>query len=97
VLACDPEVEAEFYRMGTAHDAWDRLDELTLPVVLLCGEGSTTHHGGYLERLAAAFGAEPELEVVAGASHFVVMERPDLVAAHAARLLAPSRAAETPR
>jgi pimeloyl-ACP methyl ester carboxylesterase len=84
VLACDPEVEAEFYRMGSAHDTWDRLDRLTLPVTLVAGEQSTTHHGGYLEDLASRFGSPPAVDIVPGASHFVVMERPELVAAHVA-------------
>ncbi|CAN5290419.1 alpha/beta hydrolase [soil metagenome] len=91
ILACDPEVEAEFYRTGPAHDAWDRLEELTLPVTLIAGERSTTHHGRYLEALAGRFGTEPAVDVVAGASHLVVMERPELIAEHVAgRLPAPS-------
>ena len=94
VLACAPEVEAEFYRMGSAHDAWDRLDELILPVTLVAGERSTTHHGAYLEDLASRFGSRPEVDIVPEASHFVVMERPELIAAHVAARL-PAGAAAT--
>ncbi len=89
-LACPPEVEAEFYRMGSADETWARLHELTLPVTLVVGEHSTTHHGSYVDELVARFGAEPVLDVVAGASHFVVMERPELIAAHVAARLDPT-------
>ncbi len=94
VLACVPEVEAEFYRMGSAHDAWDGLDRLTLPVTLVAGERSTTHHGAYLEDLASRFGSPPVVDIVPEASHFVVMERPELIAAHVAARL-PAGAAAT--
>ncbi|MDQ3781699.1 MAG: alpha/beta hydrolase [Actinomycetota bacterium] len=86
-LACDPEVEAEFYRTGPAHDAWERLGELALPITLIVGERSDTHHGGYLETLAGRFGGEPLLDVVPAASHLVPMERPEVVAGHVARCL----------
>ena len=98
-LACTPEVEAEFYRTGPAHDAWDRLGDLTLPVTLVAGEHSTTHHGAYLEELVARFGSSPAVDVVSGASHFVVMERPEVIAAHVAARLpagAPAPSAGNP-
>ena len=95
VLACAPEVEAEFYRMGSAHDAWDGLDQLTLPVTLVAGERSTTHHGAYLEDLASRFGSPPAVDIVPEASHFVVMERPELIAAHVAARLPVGAAASS--
>lgn len=37
VLACSPEDEAAGYRMGGRHSAWDHLDEIACPVVVLRG------------------------------------------------------------
>lgn len=36
-LRCRPEVEAETYRMGTAHDTFDRLTSVRCPVVIAIG------------------------------------------------------------
>lgn len=75
VLRCDPEVEADIYREGFNHDTWDRLTDLDVPIVVVVGETSTTHHGEYLEQLVARLpGAE--LIVVSGAGHLVPMEAP---------------------
>ncbi len=88
-LKCRPEVEAEFYRMATAHGAWDRLGELRPRVVVVGGEHSSSHPRWFLEDQAARIpGAR--VVIVAGASHFVPMERPDAVADLAAELLAGS-------
>lgn len=82
-LACPPEAEAEFYRGSSAHGGWDRLGEIESDVVLIAGEHSDTHPGPFLERTARQLGGG-HIEVVPGASHFVVMERPQLVAAKVA-------------
>lgn len=97
VLACDPAVEAEFYRTGPAHDAWERLDELALPVTVIAGERSDTHHGEYLETLAGRFGGETLLDVVPGTSHLVPMERPEVVAGHVAKRIHPPLTIGVPR
>lgn len=78
-LRCKPEVEAEVYRAATAHGLYDRLDEVRCPVLVLAGENSTT----FTEALTADLtGRIPDAryEIVAGASHFLPMERPGLVA-----------------
>jgi pimeloyl-ACP methyl ester carboxylesterase len=79
VLKCAPETEAEIYRAGLAVDTWAHLDAIACPVTLIVGDASTTHSGAYLSDLASRF-AEVEVQVVAGASHFVPMERPDVIA-----------------
>jgi pimeloyl-ACP methyl ester carboxylesterase len=79
VLKCEPGIEAEFYRGGADHDTWDRLPSLDVPVSLLIGADSTTHHGRFVEDLAGRF-RSADLVVVEDATHFVPMERPDLIA-----------------
>ncbi len=82
-LACPPEAEAEFYRGSTAHGAWDRLGEVASDIVLIAGEHSDTHPGSFLERTAEQLGGG-RVVVVPDTSHFVVMERPDVIAHHVA-------------
>ncbi|MEN8113901.1 MAG: alpha/beta hydrolase [Actinomycetota bacterium] len=78
-LKCDPETEAEFYRGGADHDTWDHLPELRAPVTLVAGEQSTTHHGHFLEDLASRFPLV-DVAIVEGATHFLPMEQPELIA-----------------
>ena len=79
VLRCSPETEAEHYRAGLAHATWDHLHEIGCPVTLIAGSESTTHHGDFLNALTGRF-RDVQLLVVPGSSHFVPMERPDVVA-----------------
>lgn len=79
-LRCAPEVEAEIYRGSGAHGAWDRFGEIACPVKVIAGEHSDTHHEEFARRQAKRF-RYATLEVVPDATHFVPMERPDLVAA----------------
>lgn len=80
VLKCDPADEAEFYRGAFEQTTWDELPEISCPVVLVAGAGSDTHTGQYLDALTARF-ADVQLLVIDGASHFVPMEVPEIVAA----------------
>lgn len=80
LLACPPEVEAEFYRGATAHGVWARLSEIGCPVVVVVGEGSDTHTPGFTASLTERF-ADARSATVEGATHFVPMERPGEVAA----------------
>ncbi|MFH1329354.1 MAG: alpha/beta hydrolase [Actinomycetota bacterium] len=91
-LRCSPETEAEFYRGATAHGAWERLGEVSCPVVLVAGAASTSHPAWFIEAMHERFAAA-RLEVVAGAGHFLPMERPDAVAALVAPLLDPGAGA----
>lgn len=85
VLKCDPADEAEFYRTGATHHAWEGLPDLSPPLVLLAGADSDTHPTAFLDALAARM-PNPEVVVVDGATHFLPMERPDIVAEVALRL-----------
>jgi pimeloyl-ACP methyl ester carboxylesterase len=79
VLKCSPRTEAEHYRSGWAHSMWDRLGEITCPVILVAGAESTTHGAEALAGLAAQF-AQVEIVVIPAATHFAPMEHPDAVA-----------------
>lgn len=80
VLACDPHDEAEWFRAGWGHGAWERLHELDIPVRLVTGRESETHGHGLAEALAGRIPGS-ELSLVDGEGHFLPMERPRLVAA----------------
>lgn len=78
-LACDPATEAEFYRSAPAHGAWDRLGEIDIPVTIVVGEHSDSHPPDFAAALAGRF-RSPTLVPYPGASHFLPMERPEVVA-----------------
>ena len=78
-LKCRPEIEAEFYCGATEHGAWERLGEISPQVTLLVGEHSDTHQDPLLTAQAEQF-RSVRVVVVPGTSHFVPMERPDVVA-----------------
>ncbi len=71
--------EAGFFSHAFAHGAWDRLGEFDVPTAILAGEFSDTHHAAFLDSQAARF-ASATAEIVPGASHFVPMEMPGLIA-----------------
>ena len=84
-LACPPEVESAVFAASTDTGLYARLDELAAPVRLLI-----TDFPGELEAVMAALeGRFPNARTsfLAGQSHMVVMERPDLVAAEIANFL----------
>lgn len=89
-LKCDPQVEAEYYREGLAHDTFDRLHEVRCPALVVSGERSTTHPPGFVEDLADRY-RHGEAVVLPDAGHLVPMERPrrvaELVACFVGRLL----------
>lgn len=77
-LCCAPATEAECYRMGTRHGAFERLSEVGCPVAVVCGTD-----GGFPAQVAPAIAAAlpfGELHVLDGAGHFAPFERPDAVA-----------------
>lgn len=84
-LKCDPETEAELFRVGRAHDTWEHLDRITVPVTIVAGAESDTHTGPVVAALTERF-ADAVATIVSGTTHFVPMERPDLIAAEAAAL-----------
>jgi len=80
VLKCLPEVEAECYRAATLHGAWDRLGEVSCPAVVVAGADSDSHPADFAAEQAARLG-NGRVEIVAGATHFVPMEQPGVIAA----------------
>ncbi len=86
VLKCARDSEAEFFTAATDHRAWDRLGEIDVPALVLAGEYSTTHQEPFLSELV---GRMPQAisEVVPGTSHFLWMERPQLVAERVSELI----------
>jgi len=86
-LACDPEIEADIYRASNAHDTWERLGELEIPVLVLAGENSDPIPPEFAREQTARF-RRAGLEIVPGAGHFLPMEKPDLVADRIQRLVA---------
>ncbi|MGD2059862.1 MAG: alpha/beta hydrolase [Acidimicrobiia bacterium] len=85
-LACDPEVEADIYRASGAHDTWDRLPGIAVPVLLMSGETSDTISPRLAREQAARFG-RAGVEIVPDSGHFLPMERPNIVADRVRRLV----------
>jgi pimeloyl-ACP methyl ester carboxylesterase len=85
-LACDPEIEADIYRASNAHDTWERLGEIEIPVLILTGETSDPIPSEFAREQTAQF-RRAGLEIVPGAGHFLPMEKPDLVADRIRRLV----------
>lgn len=84
-LACPPEVEADVYRASNDHDTWERLDQIEIPVLILAGETSDTITPDFARTQAQRF-PSAGIEIVAGAGHFLPMERPGLVADRISRI-----------
>lgn len=78
-LACRPSSEAAVFAASTVHAAWERLGEIDAPVTILYGEDTDTYEPGHAEVMAQRFGSAV-VQSVPGASHFLPMERPDVVA-----------------
>lgn len=76
-LACSPEWEASNFA-SHAHDPWAALREGRAPIrVLRAAEGSTSRIEGAEDEVAAC--GRMSVETVPHTSHFLPMERPDLV------------------
>jgi pimeloyl-ACP methyl ester carboxylesterase len=78
-LACEPDLEADAYRAGTAHGVHARLSEVTCPVLILAGETSDTHPAPFVAQLATLV-PDGRYRMVPSTGHFLPMERPDVVA-----------------
>ena len=78
-LSCAPEWEASNFA-SHAHDTWGAFEQAKVPIrILRAEEGSTCREDPKLDALVAA--GRIQVEPVAGTSHFLPMERPDLVQA----------------
>jgi len=78
-LLCPARIEAQVYAAAPSFDAYGCLRKVTAPLLLLRGEQSTTFDA---ERARQAVEVAPHARVVtvAGATHFIPMEKPDEVA-----------------
>lgn len=85
-LKCAREDEAEFFMAATEHRAWDRLGEIQTKSIVIAGEHSTTHQEPFLQQLTAQL-KDASYEIIPVTGHMVWMERPGLIAAHAAPLI----------
>ena len=78
-LSCAPEWEASNFA-SHAHDTWGAFEQAKVPIrILRAEEGSTCREDPKLDALVAA--GRIQVETVAGTSHVLPMERPDLVQA----------------
>jgi pimeloyl-ACP methyl ester carboxylesterase len=78
-LKCRPEDEAEVFRNGGRHGAFDRLGELALPVTIAQG-GVVDPGPGMLAPVQAQAIRHGRLVVAEGLGHFGPVQDPDLVA-----------------
>lgn len=77
-LKCPPEVEAQVYRMGASHGAFEALDRVRCPVTVVRGRVEPGP-AAFAERIAAALPAG-RLESHPELSHFGPLQAPSIVA-----------------
>lgn len=85
-LACSPDVEADIYRGSGAHDTWERVGDIGIPVLLMAGERSDTVPPELARSQAGRF-VRAGVEIVPDAGHFLPMERPALIAERVRRFV----------
>jgi pimeloyl-ACP methyl ester carboxylesterase len=85
-LACAPEFEAEVYDTAGAHGAMALLGDLDLPVHVMVGDASETYDIAWARKIVDAIPGAT-LEVVAGGTHFIPFERPEVVVAAVERII----------
>ena len=78
-LKCRPELEAEFYRAATKHNAFGRLGEIDVAVHVVAGEHSDSHPPSFVESIRTRL-RHGTAEIVPASSHFLPMERPRFIA-----------------
>src|SRR3972149_10445059 len=75
-LKCPGKIEAELYRNSLSPSTWDLLPDIRCPTLVLRGQHTEQFLAlvaqGVAQRIPAA-----RLVTIAGAGHFVPMERPD--------------------
>jgi len=86
-LKCSPRIEAQVYLGGHASDPWPRLAEVRMPIRVLRGAASDTVGLSRVEAMLQILG-HGELIEIPGATHYLPMERPDLIVTHVTDLAA---------
>lgn len=89
-LRCRPEIEAEVYRMGTAHDTFDHLGTLRCPVAVAMG-ATTPMSPAALAHLVADAVPGAVVHEFPALGHFGPLEDPTTVAADIAAFSADTR------
>lgn len=89
VLRCRPTDEAQVYRMGSEHGAWDVLPAVGCPTTVACGGPGATITAAMASQLADRLPAG-RVEVFAELGHFGPLEDPAAVAAAVRRSLSPT-------
>jgi 3-oxoadipate enol-lactonase len=79
-------VEADIYRGSGAHDTWEHLPRVDIPVLVMSGRDSDTITPDLAHEQARRLG-RGGVEVVEGAGHFLPMENPRVVAERVRRLV----------
>jgi pimeloyl-ACP methyl ester carboxylesterase len=79
-LSCLPEFEAEVYDTASGHGAFPLLGRLDIPFHVIVGDASDTYDVAWAEKIVEA-APNASLQVVAGGTHFIPMEQPDVVVA----------------
>lgn len=85
-LKCRPDREAEVFSASMTHGAFERLGEIRCPVRIVAGEVTDTHSQELLDDYERMI-PNASTSVLANTTHFIPMERPDLVADEIASLL----------
>lgn len=85
-LKCRPDRESAVFAAALLHGAFDRLGELACPVRIVAGEVTDTHPHAVLEQYASVI-PDVTTAILDGTTHFIPMERPDLVADEVEALL----------
>jgi len=78
-LLCPARVEAQIYSAASSFDAYERMSRVTIPLLMLRGESSTTLDEDRAQRALAA-ATHARLLTIPGTTHFIPMEKPDEVA-----------------
>jgi pimeloyl-ACP methyl ester carboxylesterase len=90
VLKCPPEYEARFYEAVGQFDRLDLIQKAEVQVRTLWGERSNVAPGK--SPAPHGFGLPGEARIVKGTTHFIPMERPDVVVDEALEFLREDRA-----
>ena len=85
-LRCRPEVEAETYRMGAAHNTFEFLGDVACPVVIACGGPEPFGPGNFADRIAGAINGG-RLARYGHLGHFGPLTHPDAMAADIATFI----------
>jgi pimeloyl-ACP methyl ester carboxylesterase len=79
-LKCDPEHEARTYEMGMRHDAYVNLNEVEIPVTVVCGELTDAFPEPVIRMIAERL-PDGTAAVMPGLGHFGPLQDPAAVAA----------------